>query len=176
MSNPDRDLLLSLIRDIPDFPSPGILFKDITPIVGDGQGFATAIDQLIALAGEFDLVAGVEARGFIFGAAIAAKTGKGFVPIRKSGKLPYKSFSESYALEYGTNTLQIHEDAIAPGARVLLLDDVLATGGTLIAAAKLIERCGGVLGQTLVLLEIEGLNGQLNFERALPGKKISKVI
>ena len=171
-----KHLVQDLIRDIPDFPSPGILFKDITPVLADADGFAAAIEGLMEIAGEFDAVAGVEARGFIFGAAIAARSGKGFIPIRKSGKLPYKSHSESYSLEYGSNTLEIHEDAIEPGARVLLIDDVLATGGTLIAAAKLIERCGGVLGSTLVLIEIAELAGQEKFAAVFPGKQISVLI
>lgn len=176
MSSSAKELINSFIRDIPDFPAPGILFKDITPVLGDASAFSAAVDGLIEIAGEFDLIAGVEARGFIFGAAMAAKCGVGFVPIRKSGKLPYASHSESYALEYGSSTLQIHEDAIAPGARVLMVDDVLATGGTLIAAAKLIERCGGTLSGAVVLMEIAGLSGQANFSTAFPGKTISVLI
>jgi adenine phosphoribosyltransferase len=172
----DRAYISSLVRDIPDFPSPGILFKDITPAVGDARGFSEAVLGLMEIAGEFDLVAGVEARGFIFGAAIASISGKGFIPIRKSGKLPYRSYSESYSLEYGSSTLEIHEDAIAAGVRVLLVDDVLATGGTLIAATKLIERCGGVVTATCVLMEIDGLAGRVNYEQAFSGKPISVLI
>jgi adenine phosphoribosyltransferase len=171
-----KKLISELIRDVPNFPSEGILFKDITPVLADPSAFAAAVNGLLEIAGEFDLIAGVEARGFIFGAAMAVKSGKGFVPVRKSGKLPYKSHSESYALEYGTSTLQIHEDAITPGARVLLVDDVLATGGTLIAAAKLIERCGGEVSSAVVLMEIAGLSGQANFAAAFPGKTISVLI
>ncbi len=111
----------------------------------------------------YDVVAGVEARGFIFASAVAQLTGKGFVPIRKSGKLPYQSYSHSYALEYGEATLQIHTDALKPGERVLLIDDVLATGGTLGAATVLIEKCGAVVDSVAVLLEIEGLGGRENF-------------
>jgi adenine phosphoribosyltransferase len=121
------------------------------------------IDQLAALGDSYDQIAGVEARGFILASAIAYATGKGFVPIRKSGKLPAAAFSQSYALEYGEATLQIHQDAITPGQRVLLIDDVLATGGTLIAAAALIEQCGGIVDSAGVILEIEGLGGRENY-------------
>jgi adenine phosphoribosyltransferase len=160
--------LKQVIRDIPDFPSPGILFKDITPLLQDPVAMSTAVRGLSELSNSYDVVAGVEARGFIFGAAIAQLAHKGFVPIRKSGKLPYSSYSESYALEYGESTLQIHTDSIKPGQRVLIVDDVLATGGTLTAAIKLVERCGGVVDCLAVLMEIAGLGGAANLESAYP--------
>ena len=153
------------IRDVQDFPSPGILFKDITPLLRHAEGFALAVDAFARLADGADLIAGVEARGFIFGSAIAAKLGKGFVPIRKSGKLPAASFTESYSLEYGENVLQIHQDAVHPGEKVMIIDDVLATGGTLGAAVKLVERCGGTVESVAVLMEIAGLGGHENFAR-----------
>ena len=151
------------IRDVEDFPSPGILFKDITPLLRNSEAFSLAVEGFSALAADCDLIAGVEARGFIFATAVAQLTGKGFVPIRKSGKLPAAAFSHSYALEYGEATLQIHQDALKKGERVLLIDDVLATGGTLGAAAALIERCGASVDSIAVLMEIEGLNGRQNF-------------
>lgn len=160
--------LKQVIRDIPDFPSPGILFKDITPLLQDPVAMSTAVRGLSELSNSYDVVAGVEARGFIFGAAIAQLAHKGFVPIRKSGKLPYSSYSESYALEYGESTLQIHTDSIKPGQRVLIVDDVLATGGTLTAAIKLVERCGGVVDCLAVLMEIAGLGGAANLASAYP--------
>ena len=176
MNSADAQFFSSLIRDVPDFPTPGILFKDITPMLRDSEGFAAAARAFADVSTSYDLVAGVEARGFIFAAAVAQLTGKGFVPIRKSGKLPAKTFSESYALEYGANTIQIHEDAIHPGERVLLIDDVLATGGTLAAASALIERCGGVVESVAVLLEISGLGGHENFAARFPGKKIEVLL
>ncbi len=160
--------LKQVIRDIPDFPSPGILFKDITPLLQDPVAMSAAVRGLSEISNSYDVVAGVEARGFIFGAAIAQLAHKGFVPIRKSGKLPYSSYSESYALEYGESTLQIHTDSIKPGQRVLIVDDVLATGGTLIAAIKLVERCGGVVDCLAVLIEIAGLGGAANLTSAYP--------
>jgi adenine phosphoribosyltransferase len=130
------------------------------------------IEELSALSSSYDVVAGVEARGFILASAIAYATGKGFVPIRKSGKLPAAAFSESYALEYGEATLQIHQDAVLPGQRVLLIDDVLATGGTLIAAAALIERCGGIVDSTAVIMEIDGLGGRENYSSRRAGSVV----
>jgi len=172
MKSADAQLVASLIRDVPDFPTPGILFKDITPMLRDAKAFGTAVQAFAECSTTYDLVAGVEARGFIFAAAVAQLTGKGFVPIRKSGKLPAKAHSESYALEYGANTIQIHEDAIQTGERVLLIDDVLATGGTLGAAAKLIERCGGTVDSVAVLMEISGLGGRQNFADIFPALDI----
>jgi adenine phosphoribosyltransferase len=171
-----KDFLRGLIRDVPDFPTPGILFKDITPLLRDAEAFSLAVTEFSRVSNKFDLVAGVEARGFIFAAAVAKMTGKGFIPIRKSGKLPAISFSESYALEYGESVLQIHQDAVRSGERVMLIDDVLATGGTLGAAAKLIARSGGVVDSVAVLMEIDGLGGQKRFSESNPGLEISVLL
>ncbi len=168
-----KDFLRGLIRDVPDFPSPGVLFKDITPLLRDAEAFSLAVTEFSKVSTRFDLVAGVEARGFIFAAAVAKMTGKGFIPIRKSGKLPAISFSESYALEYGESILQIHQDAVRSGERVMLIDDVLATGGTLGAATKLITRSGGVVDSVAVLMEIVGLGGQKRFSESNPGLEIT---
>jgi adenine phosphoribosyltransferase len=129
----------------------------------EGAALKQAVELFAGVSDSYDIIAGVEARGFIFATAVAQLTGKGFVPIRKSGKLPAAAFSHSYALEYGEATLQIHQDALKKGERVLLIDDVLATGGTLGAAAALIERCGASVDSIAVLMEIEGLNGRQNF-------------
>ena len=172
----DLSAIRAHIRDVQDFPSPGILFKDITPLLRHAEAFALAVEGFSVLARECDLIAGVEARGFIFGSAIASRLGKGFVPIRKSGKLPAASFSESYSLEYGENILQIHQDAVKSGEKVMLIDDVLATGGTLGAAAKLIGRCGGVVESVAVLMEIEGLGGHENFARQFPSLQIQTLL
>ncbi|NOX90546.1 MAG: adenine phosphoribosyltransferase [Calditrichaeota bacterium] len=149
------------IRNVPDFPKPGIMFKDITPILQDAELFAVSID-LFAESMEgirVDLIAAIEARGFIFAATLAYKLGLGFIPIRKPGKLPYKTYKEEYDLEYGTDALEIHQDAVQKGQRVLLLDDLLATGGTALAAAKLIEKCGGEVTAVRFLIELTFLNG-----------------
>jgi adenine phosphoribosyltransferase len=130
------------------------------------------IEELSKVSDSYDVVAGVEARGFILASAIAYATGKSFVPIRKSGKLPAAAYSESFALEYGEATLQIHQDAILPGQRVMLIDDVLATGGTLIAAAALIERCGGIVDSTAVIMEIDGLGGGQNYSSRRDGSAL----
>jgi len=176
MKSADAELLTSLIRDVPDFPTPGILFKDITPMLRHSEGFSISVQAFAQVSSKYDLVAGVEARGFIFAAAVAQLTGKGFVPIRKSGKLPAPAYSENYSLEYGENTIQIHKDAIHPGERVLLIDDVLATGGTLAAASALIERCGGLVESVAVLLEIAGLDGHANYALRFPSRKIEVLL
>ena len=132
----------------------------------EGDAFAVVVDSFANISETYDVVAGVEARGFIFAAAVAAMTGKGFVPIRKSGKLPADSYSHSYGLEYGQATLQVHQDAFKRGERVLLIDDVLATGGTLGAATALIEKCGAILDSVGVLIEVSGLDGQKNYRTA----------
>lgn len=154
------------VRDIKDFPKEGILFKDITPLLQDSTALKNAADALVALVGntKIDKVVGMESRGFIFGPILAYKLNAGFVPIRKPGKLPYERFSESFALEYGTDTLEMHIDAIKKGDRVLIHDDVLATGGTASAVAKLVERSGGVIVQFNFLLELEFLNGRTKIE------------
>jgi adenine phosphoribosyltransferase len=150
------------IRTIPDFPKKGIQFKDITPLLGDASLFAETIDWFAdSVSGkDIEVIAGVESRGFIFGAALALKMGVGFVPIRKPGKLPYKTFKEEYALEYGTDALEIHQDAVRKGQKVLLIDDLLATGGTALAAAKLIEKCGGEVAAIRFLIELTFLKGK----------------
>jgi adenine phosphoribosyltransferase len=155
-------LVASRVLDVPDFPKPGILFKDLMPLFADGAVFRQVIDRIIAHhdAGSFDVVAGVEARGFVVAAAIAYATGAGVVPVRKSGKLPRATHAVSYALEYGEATLEVHEDAFVAGQRVLVVDDVLATGGTAVAALDLVERAGGTLAGFTVLLELGFLAGR----------------
>lgn len=160
-SQADRDLVASLIRDVPDFPKPGVVFKDITPLLADQRGFRAAIDELTALApGEVDYVMGMEARGFIFAAPVALALGAGFVPVRKPGKLPGKVHEQSFSLEYGHETLTVHTDAVVPGARVLVIDDVLATGGTVAATAGLLKKLGAELVHVAVLMELEFLGGR----------------
>jgi len=148
--------------DVPDFPKPGIVFKDLMPLFGDGPVFRQVTDGIIEHygAGSFDVVAGVEARGFVVAAAIAYATGVGVVPVRKAGKLPRPAFSASYALEYGEATLEVHQDAFMAGHRVLVVDDVLATGGTAGAALELVERAGGTVAGFTVLLELGFLDGR----------------
>lgn len=150
------------IRDVADFPKPGILFKDITPLLQDAKAMDRATEELVLLVKglNIDKVVGMESRGFIFGPLLAHKIGAGFVPVRKPGKLPYDKISETFALEYGTDTLEMHVDAIQKGERVLIHDDVLATGGTASAVAKLVERAGGEIVQFNFLLELAFLNGR----------------
>ncbi len=150
------------IRDVPDFPKKGILFKDITPLLQSPQGLADCMQSLQALVptASYDLVCGIESRGFIFGAALALATGKGFVPIRKPGKLPWKTASESYELEYGKDTIEIHIDAVTPGQRVLMVDDLLATGGTMDAAQRLVKRIGGTPVACCFVVELTFLGGR----------------
>jgi adenine phosphoribosyltransferase len=152
----------TLIRAIPDFPIPGILFRDITPLLKDKQGFRGMIDLFVdRFNGRgIDYVVGVEARGYILGAPIAYAIGAGFIPVRKPGKLPYDKLSEEYALEYGTNTLEIHADAIGAGDRVLVVDDLLATGGTAAATARLLERLGAHVDAFAFLVELTALRGR----------------
>jgi adenine phosphoribosyltransferase len=162
----DSALLRSRIRDIPDFPTPGIVFKDITPLLADPEGFTTIVTAL-ADAGRdphgrvvVDTVVGMEARGFILAAPVALALGVGFVPVRKSGKLPRATYAESYALEYGEATLEVHQDALVAGDRVLLVDDVLATGGTIAATRRLIEHAGAVVHAVAVLMDLSFLPGR----------------
>jgi adenine phosphoribosyltransferase len=153
--------IASLISDVPDFPKPGIVFKDITPLIRSSSGFAEAIIQLVAAApDEVDVVMGMEARGFIFGAPVALALGVGFVPVRKPSKLPRATITASYDLEYGCETLAVHADAITPGARVLIVDDVLATGGTIAATADLVHRLGARLMGVAVVMELGFLPGR----------------
>lgn len=151
-----------LVRDIPDFPQPGILFKDITPVLRDPVAFRHTIDALVKAESEspFDLILGIESRGFIFAAAMAQQLGIGFIPVRKPGKLPYETVKESYSLEYGSNTLEIHTDAIQPGQRILVVDDVLATGGTAAAAGRLVRRLGGEVSAYSFVIELGFLSGR----------------
>ncbi len=154
--------LKDAIRNIPDFPQPGIQFKDITPLLAHPRCFAGSIAHLTGKhrPGDIDVVAGIDARGFLFASAVALRLEAGIVPVRKKGKLPYRTLEESYSLEYGTNTLCMHVDAIHPGQRVLLVDDVLATGGTAAATASLIEKLGGNLVEVVFLIELAFLNGR----------------
>jgi len=154
--------LLTFIRDIPDFPKPGIIFKDITPLLNNPEAFKASIEQLASrYAGtRIDKIVGIEARGFIFAGALAYRLGTGMVPVRKKGKLPYKTLSETYELEYGTDTMEMHEDAIKPGDHVLVLDDLIATGGTLAATCRLVEKLGGSIVEVAILIELSFLNGR----------------
>jgi adenine phosphoribosyltransferase len=156
------DALRAAVRDVIDFPKPGILFKDITPILGDGSLLRIAVDCLVAdCAGkEIRKIVGIDARGFLFGATVADRLGIGFVPVRKRGKLPWKTECLSYKLEYGEAAMEVHIDAFEPGERVSLIDDLLATGGTAAAAAKLITKAGGNVVQAQFLIELEGLDGR----------------
>ncbi|MGN0354299.1 MAG: adenine phosphoribosyltransferase [Muricoprocola sp.] len=150
------------VRSIPDFPEPGIIFRDITSVIQDADGLQAAIDELQAFINpeEVDVIVGTESRGFIFGAPIAYNLHKPFVLIRKKGKLPCETISREYALEYGTAAVEIHKDAIKPGQRVVVIDDLLATGGTIEACNKLVEELGGVVAKDLFLIELAGLKGR----------------
>ncbi|MGH7905362.1 MAG: adenine phosphoribosyltransferase [Candidatus Binataceae bacterium] len=161
------DELRKLVRDIPDFPKPGIIFRDITPLISDARGLAAVVDQLAEpYLGKVDLVLGIESRGFIVGAPVAYRLGVGLAIVRKPGKLPFRSIAESYNLEYGAAALQIHEDAIASGRRVLIVDDLLATGGTARAAITLVEKLGGSLIGCAFIIELAGLRGRELLEPA----------
>ena len=154
--------LKRLIREVPDFPKPGILFYDITTLLKDPEGFAALTDQLVSHCGAFrpDTVVGIEARGFIFGPLLAARLGAGFIPVRKPGKLPAETDEITYDLEYGQDTLQIHKDAIRPDQRVLVVDDLLATGGTAAATCRLVENCGGKVAGLVFVVELTFLEGR----------------
>lgn len=164
------------IRDVPDFPKPGILFKDITTLLQDGEALRLALNRMLKkhleAGGEIDKVVGIEARGFILGGAMAYKLGCGFVPARKPGKLPFRSVREEYSLEYGSSALEIHEDAIRRGEKVLVVDDLLATGGTALAAARLVERLGGQVAAIEFLVELSFLKGR----DRLPGYPVHSLI
>ena len=154
--------LRAAIRNIPDFPKPGIQFKDITPVLADPELFAASVDLLIDgfKPGQVDCVVGIDARGFIFAAAAALRLQAGFVPVRKKGKLPFETHEQSYQLEYGTATVAIHTDAVKPGSRVLLMDDLLATGGTAEAAALLLHKVGAKILEAAFLIELQDLKGR----------------
>ncbi len=181
LQQPLDELIAALTVDVPDHPEPGVLFRDLTPVFADGPAFARVVEGLAAPAASdpraaamagaddstpaFDVVVGVEARGFLLAAAVALSAGVGVVPIRKAGKLPRERISADYVLEYGTATLELHADSIRPGQRVLVVDDVLATGGTLAAAVELVERLGGVVTTVSVVVELVALGGR---ERVAP--------
>lgn len=168
------EIVRKLIRDIPDFPKKGIVFKDITPLLGDGPAFQSVIH---AFAKRLDglgvtKIVGIESRGFIFGAALAHQLGIGFVPVRKPGKLPYQTVRETYSLEYGTDAIEMHRDAVRPGEKVAIVDDLLATGGTLAACSKLVKSIGGDAVITLLVVELAFLKGR----DKLPGQKIEVLV
>jgi adenine phosphoribosyltransferase len=165
-------LIQARIRDIPDYPHEGVLFKDITPLLADGPAFRRVVAALAEGHAGVDKVAGIEARGFILAAPVASLLGSGFVPIRKQGKLPAATYAESYSLEYGTATIEVHQDAFRPGERVLLIDDVLATGGTAAASAELIARSGATIAGIVVLLELGFLGGRSR----LPGLPLTALL
>lgn len=155
------EVVASKLRDIPDFPQPGVVFKDYTPLIADGAAFAAVVGDIAErYRGKIDVVVGIEARGFILGAAVAYELGLGMVPVRKAGKLPGETILESYTLEYGTAEIEVHSDAFVPGQRVLVIDDVLATGGTAAATCQLVERAGAVVVGVDVVLELEFLHGR----------------
>ena len=160
---------------IPDFPKPGILFRDVTGILDSGAGFRLACDELSArLEGvDFDMIAGIESRGFLFGAPLADRFRKGFVPVRKQGKLPRGTVSRSYALEYGTATIEMHRDAIRPGQKVVLVDDLLATGGTMAAACELVEALGGEVAKILFVIELAGFGARAT---KLAGRPVESLV
>lgn len=162
------------IRNIPNFPSPGVQFKDITPVLGNSRLFASTIDLLTEgfQPGSIDTIVGIDARGFIFAAAAAFKLKAAFVPVRKKGKLPYSTYEQDYALEYGTNTIAIHTDALHKGSRVLLVDDLLATGGTAAASAQLVEKVGAKIEAVRFLIELSFLKGR----EKLKGLKVESLI
>lgn len=157
-----EQILRSKIRDVPDFPKPGIVFKDITPLLADEVAFSTVIDEIVVSFGRgtIDKVVGIEARGFIIASPVAYHFGAGFVPVRKRDKLPWETEAETYMLEYGEETLEVHRDAIAPGERVAIVDDVLATGGTASATARLVERLGGKVQGMAFIIELAFLRGR----------------
>ena len=174
MHKEELQRLSAAIRDVPDFPKPGILFKDITPVLGDGALFASAVRGLAETAhgADIDKVIGIDARGFIFGAAVSMVLGAGFVPIRKKGKLPWATEIQSYSLEYGEAEIEIHKDAVIAGEKVLVIDDLLATGGTAEAALKLIEIIGGEVIAVSFFIELECLGGR----KRLNGKRVETIL
>jgi adenine phosphoribosyltransferase len=165
-------MIQAMIRDIADYPQPGIVFKDITPLLGDAAAFAATVDAMADGHVAVDKVVGIEARGFILAAPVACRLGAGFVPVRKQGKLPARTHQQSYDLEYGSATIEVHTDAFAPGDRVLIVDDVLATGGTARATADLVRRSGAEVIAVSVLLELGFLNGRAQ----LPGLEIRALL
>jgi adenine phosphoribosyltransferase len=167
---------LSLIRPIPNYPSPGILFQDITPLLADAEALQLVVSVIANLDPSSEVAVGIEARGFILASAVAIKKEIGFVPVRKKGKLPAATYSQAYGLEYGTDEIEIHQDALKPGIKVTLIDDVLATGGTLEAAVTLVKDAGGIVSSIVVLLEIADLNGRSKIEEVAPGVAIHALV
>ena len=166
------ELITEHVRDVPDYPQAGVLFKDITPLLAEPTAFSAVVDALGTAFGPVDKVVGIEARGFILAAPVALRLGAGFVPVRKKGKLPAATFEESYQLEYGSATIEVHQDAFGPGDRVLIVDDVLATGGTARATASLVARTGAELAGIAVLMELSFLNGR----QALSGLDVRSLL
>ncbi|HEX8490798.1 MAG TPA: adenine phosphoribosyltransferase [Chthoniobacterales bacterium] len=166
MNSDSLEKLRAAVRDVPDFPKAGIIFKDITPILSNGELFRTSIDAFLeqCRGKEVDKIVGIDARGFLFGSAVAYELGIGFVPLRKKGRLPYKTESAKYSLEYGEAEMELHIDAIERGERIILIDDLLATGGTSASAAALIRKVGGVLVEAQFLIELEFLHGREKLE------------
>lgn len=166
LATPTVEELRAAIRNIPDFPKPGIQFKDITPVLADPRMFAACVDLLIDgfKPGQVDTIVGIDARGFIFAAAAALRLNAGFVPVRKKGKLPFDTHEQSYDLEYGSNTIAIHVDAVKPGSRVLLIDDLLATGGTAEAAALLLQKVGAHILEAAFFIELKDLQGRARIQ------------
>jgi adenine phosphoribosyltransferase len=156
-----KDLVRGLIRTVPDWPKPGVMFRDITPMMQDPRAFRALIDMFVYrhMRSRLDAVVGVDARGFIFGSALAYALNVGFVPVRKAGKLPFKTVAQPYSLEYGEATIEVHEDAIKPGQRVLLVDDLVATGGTMLAAIKLLQQLGGNVAEAAAVVNLPALGG-----------------
>ena len=167
------DLIKAKIRDVADYPQPGVVFKDITPLLADGKALAAVVSALAEGHGPVDKVAGIEARGFILAASVACQLGSGFVPVRKQGRLPGPTYERSYQLEYGTATIEVHQDAFTPGERVLIVDDVLATGGTAEATTDLVRRAGAEIAGIAVILELSFLGGR---NRLPPGNLRSLLI
>ena len=167
---------LSLIRPIPDYPKPGILFQDITPLLASPEAFNRVVTEISSLDSSSEVAIGIEARGFILASAVAIKNEIGFVPVRKKGKLPAATYSRTYGLEYGIDEIEIHKDALKPGSKVTLIDDVLATGGTLEAAVSLVKDAGGTISSIVVLLEIAELHGRSRVEKIAPGVAIHALV
>jgi adenine phosphoribosyltransferase len=167
---------LSLIRGIPDFPIPGILFKDITPLLSDAQALSVVTDTLIGNPDSYTHIIGIEARGFILASAMAIRAEKGFIPLRKSGKLPHTTISKSYGLEYGSDVLEAHVDALSAGDKVIIVDDGLATGGTLIAAIEIALELGAEVSEVVVLLEISALQGRQRIQEKFPEISVRAIV
>ena len=157
-------LITTLVRDVPDYPQPGVMFKDITPLLADGAAFAAVIDALAGIYGPVDTVAGIEARGFVLAAPVACRLGAGFVPIRKKGKLPHETVRVAYSLEYGLDEIEMHRDGVARGERIILVDDLIATGGTAEAAVKLLRSLGAQILAACFVIDLPDLGGSRRLE------------